>query len=235
MAEDWASSDRQRQAEEGGGSSPPSSAAPDRGQERPPVIQADAIEALAEVLPEGDRARSLQIARTLLGWSGPLPPAGELREYNDLSPSILDAIIKDFERRSEIYDATARHDMEVEDRQLNLMENEQKLREKESEEDGETRAWAQRFSAFITILLVLAAIIVLLFAPIDSDWARVAAAGILFAPIVIIAAIMALRGRYGAEEGQVMREVMPKVAEANRKERKRTQDESPSQLPDTVE
>jgi hypothetical protein len=180
--------------------------------EEDPIEQA--VDILSEVFPTGNREQTLRIVKALRGWSGPLPPPDELREYGLAAPGAVEIILADFERRSEIEAEATRHQMSSMDRELAIQEAEQKLRAKESDSDVGMRAWAQRAGVGFVILTCAGAGWTLAFAPIASDGARVAAAGLWFLPLIVFGVTVLLRGRYSDNERDVIMETLPRIAEA---------------------
>lgn len=212
---------------EGGATTPPSGLDQPATKEHIPKVESDpveqAVEVLAEVLPAGDLERARRIVRTALAWSGPLPPPSELREYGEVAPNAIEVIIADFQRRSEMDTETARHLMSVTDRELTLLEREQELRNRESAADISTRAWVQKAGAIFTVLVLIGAFVTLLLAPVRSDWARVALAGLWFLPIVVFGAAVVLRGRYSDNEREVMMQTLPRIIEASERNQRTSQ------------
>lgn len=111
--------------------------------------------------------------------------------------------------------------MRVTDRELDLLEKEQDLRIQESSADISTRAWVQKAGSTITVLLLFGAFLTLMLAPTQSDWARVALAGLWFLPLLVIGAAVVLRGRYSDNEREVMMSTLPRILEASERENKK--------------
>lgn len=110
---DATSEDQAPSAAEDGELSPSSASPSAKAPDRLPPIEAtpveEAVAVLAEVLPAGDRERTRQIIKTLMGWSGPLPPPDELQEYGQAAPGAAELILADFQQRSELEIEATRH------------------------------------------------------------------------------------------------------------------------------
>lgn len=212
-------------AEDGDGS--PSSASPSpKVRDRLPPIEAtpveEAVDVLADVLPAGDRERARQIIKTLMGWSGPLPPPDELREYGQAAPGAAELILADFQRRSELEIEATQHQMRTIDRELAMLEREQDLRLVESKADIATRIWVQRVGSAFTLLMLVGAFATAMFAPMQSDWARFALAGLWFLPLLVFGAAVLLRGRYSDNERDVMWKTLPRITGTTGRDRRRS-------------
>lgn len=221
---DATSEDQAPSAAEDGELSPSSASPSAKAPDRLPPIEAtpveEAVAVLAEVLPAGDRERTRQIIKTLMGWSGPLPPPDELQEYGQAAPGAAELILADFEQRSELEIEATRHQMRTVDRELAILEREQTLRFDESKADIATRVWVQRAGSAFTPLMLVGAFATVMFAPVQSDWARFALASLWFLPLLVFGAAVLLRGRYSDNERDVMWRTLPRIAGTPGRKRK---------------
>jgi hypothetical protein len=72
---------------------------------------------LAEV-----KAEARRVARGMMAWSAPLPPADELAAYNEVEAGFAQVIMRDFERRTDIEADAARAEVDLQRREMALKE-----------------------------------------------------------------------------------------------------------------
>lgn len=147
-----------------------------------------------------------------MGWSGPLPPPDELREYGRAADGAAQLILADFQQRSELEIEATRHHLRTIDREIAILEKEQALRSDESKADIATRIWVQRAGSVFTLLMLAGAFATMMLAPVQSDWVRFALASLWFLPLLIFGAAVLLRGRYSDNERDVMWNTLPRIA-----------------------
>ena len=165
----------------------------------------------APELPAEVAAIVQRVVRRALAWRAPLPPPDMLQEYEDVDTGLMRKIVDHFERHSSIEVESLRHQFQTDDRELGLLEREQRLRIDESEDDRRARRFVLGFGAAFLTLLVILAFVALMWGPLDSDWGRVGAAGVFLAAISLLGAVVLLRGRMTEHERDVYRAALPHI------------------------
>jgi uncharacterized membrane protein len=179
------------------------------------------------LLPEL-RQVALHVVEELKVWSGPLPPALELGEYDRQVPGTADLIVDDFKRRSLAATATLDADLRLSEREYDFKQQEQRLREDNARDDRLTRRNVQRFGVVVIPMIILLGFIVIMWGPFEDDWATVAAGGLFLSPVVILAAIVLVRGRMTSQESDVLTHTLPHLANRRQQDREPDPVESPT-------
>ena len=171
-----------------------------------------AAEPMTSLLPPEFRAEAIRVVQRLQGWSGPLPPASELVEYDGAVPGTAAIIVEDFRRRSEADLAASQFEQSSYLRDLDYADREQQLRFRESAADIEARRFVLRFAVLFLSLLVGLGFVAAMWGPFESDGGRVFIATVFLAPILLLAGIVLLRGRITDNERDVYKKVLPELA-----------------------
>lgn len=160
------------------------------------------------------KAEAQRVARSMMAWSAPLPPADELEAYDKVESGFAQVIMRDFERRTDIEAEAARAEVVLQEREMALKEREQDLRVKQSDSDIATRDTAVSTGRILVLALPLLAFAAMMFGPFDDGYERVVAAAVFLSPFLVIGIVLLLRGRMSEPERDVLRDALPKIVEA---------------------